>query len=1009
MIEFPPFHLDTVNECLWRRREGLADERILLPPKTFRVLRHLVTHAGRLVTEDELLTALWPKAYVQPEAVKMQIYTLRNALGDDARAPRYIETLPRRGYRFIATIHDPPSTHATATTTQTHRPFVGRDWALAELRASLLTASRGQRQIVFVTGEPGIGKTALADEFQRETARDFPSIRIGRGQCIEGYGGTEAYFPMLEALGQLSVGSAAAFIVETLATQAPTWLVQFPALLTRERREVLQREIQGATRERMLREICVALEAIVLQFPLLLILEDMHWADHATVDLISVLARRRVTAKLLLLVTTRPVKRLPPGHPLKALSQELLAHRLCNEVVLQPLTESDVAAYLATDSTTEPVTGGLADLIHGHTQGNPLFMVSALDYLAQRGLIWRENGAWRLRVPLQEIHLGVPETLRQMIEAQIERLSTEEQRALEAASVLGVAFEVRAGAAAAAIELDDFEDICDRMARRQDILREKIRESTNAPYEYRFAHPLYREVFYHRQIPARRARIHLRCGDWLESHSTNIAGDLAPTLAHHFEEAGSWERAVKHLQISAEIATSRLAHREAASILRHALGLVDKLPPSRNYGMEIDVLRSLCSILEINLDDGAIEFYDILANKSEQYGLIAEHVRTLNDMAGVVARVDNRRCIQLLDRAIELAPQITDPVLRIRELAASHINKTVLQGWTAQDAANCREWIERARPHLTSRELAPLLLQFSWILVHLSRYRDALQAAEEALATFDANLRGQRNTLGYFAKQYALEFLGEWGRALNWSEEISAILAKNGYSVRASSIMLIRPRMYVHADNGAAALPVLESMLELFLESKLIPLIRYCQAWIALASAGLGNVDRAVELLVTLEEDLSRIVLPADLTFRPILEWGFVEAFLSAGDIAKADLHHARWVAAAERIGEVTWQGLAWEAGVRIALANGDVSGAQLRLASASAAIKGYEAPLASWKILASAADVEDHLGNHAAADNYRRLSAATTRALANSMPETEATRDAFLASARVRHVLDAL
>src|SRR3984893_8797554 len=296
MIEFPPFRLDTVNECLWHRRDSGADERILLPPKAFFVLRYLVEHAGRLVTEDELLRAVWPKAYVQPEAVKAQIYTLRSVLGDDARAPRYIETLPRRGYQFIATTEDRLKADATVTATRAHRPLVGRDRALAELRTGMLVASGGRRQIVFVTGEPGIGKTALLDELQRQTVRDLPSIRIARGQCIEGYGGMEAYFPMLEALGHLSAGPAAASIIETLALQAPTWLVQFPAFLKPEHRKTLQREIEGATRERMLREICVALETLVLQIPLLLIFEDMQWGDHATVDLISALAQRRAVA-----------------------------------------------------------------------------------------------------------------------------------------------------------------------------------------------------------------------------------------------------------------------------------------------------------------------------------------------------------------------------------------------------------------------------------------------------------------------------------------------------------------------------------------------------------------------------------------------------------------------------------------------------------------------------------------------------------------------------------------
>jgi hypothetical protein len=111
---------------------------------------------------------------------------------------------------------------------------------------------------------------------------------------------------MLEALGQLCRGSGGHPIVDTLAVQAPTWLVQFPALLTREHRETLHRELLGATRERMLREIAEALEAIASQAPLVLVFEDLQWVDHSTADLISVLARRRMPAPLMPGGTYRP-------------------------------------------------------------------------------------------------------------------------------------------------------------------------------------------------------------------------------------------------------------------------------------------------------------------------------------------------------------------------------------------------------------------------------------------------------------------------------------------------------------------------------------------------------------------------------------------------------------------------------------------------------------------------------------------------------------------------------
>src|SRR5271157_5215633 len=349
MKEFPPFRLDFVNQCLWRHSDEAHEERILLTPKAFAMLRYLVEHTGWLVTQDELLEALWPDTFVQPEVLKSHIKDIRSALEDDAKNARFIETLPRRGYRFIAPVTDElgktsPEVGSTASR------LVGRNTELDRLRGSLRRALHGERQLVFVTGEPGIGKTTLVDEFQRQAAADISGLRIARGQCVEGYGGKEPYYPMLEALGQLCHGSAADSVVQVLAAQAPTWLVQFPALMKREQRDKLQREIVGATRERMLREIADALETITAESPLLLVFEDLHWADPSTIDLISALARRRQPAKLLLIGTYRPVDVLLADHPLKALKQDLLIHHLCHEAALEPLDEAGVAEFLAAES-----------------------------------------------------------------------------------------------------------------------------------------------------------------------------------------------------------------------------------------------------------------------------------------------------------------------------------------------------------------------------------------------------------------------------------------------------------------------------------------------------------------------------------------------------------------------------------------------------------------------------------------------------------------------------------
>ncbi|HTR37560.1 MAG TPA: AAA family ATPase [Bryobacteraceae bacterium] len=553
-IEFPPFRLDTVNQCLWRRGANGEDERVPLKPKPFAILRYLVDHAGRLVTQDELLDAVWPDTHVQPEVLKRHMFEIREVLGDDPRNPTYIETLARRGYQFIAPVrHAAPAEPRTAEI-PARTKIVGRDQQLGDLRTCLQKAlGGGQRQIVFVTGEPGIGKTTLVDEFQRQASAAAP-IRVARGQCVEGYGGKEAYYPVLEALSSLCRGTEGDSVVRILGAQAPTWLVQFPALVRREQREMLQREIQGATRQRMLREICEALETITSEKPLLLVLEDLNWTDPSTVDFISALARGRGAAKLMVIGTYRPAEVLVPGHPLKAVKQDLLLHQLCRKLALEPLREEEISAYLAGASPDATVPDGLAALLHRRSEGNPLYMVAALDHMSQRGFISRENGSWRLNVPIEEIDLEVPESLRQMIELQIEQLSKEELRALEAASVTGTVFSAALSAGAANMDVEHFESLCEGLARRHYIVRSA--DVLNAPdasdsERYEFVHALYREVLYRRQSPGHRAKLHRQVAGRLETIHAQGLSDAAAELAHHFDRAGDALRATEYRRLAA--------------------------------------------------------------------------------------------------------------------------------------------------------------------------------------------------------------------------------------------------------------------------------------------------------------------------------------------------------------------------------------------------------------------------------------------------------------------------
>lgn len=216
-IVFPPYRLDLADERLHR-----GDRALPLTPKAFAVLRFLATRAGHLVTKDEILQTVWRGTHVQDAVLKVAVREIRKALEDPARAPRFIETVHRRGYRFIAAVGQPAAGPAGGTT------FVGRGSELEAMGGFLERALAGERQVVFVTGEAGIGKTTIVELFLEEAAAS-QHLLTGRGQCVEHSGSGMAYLPLLEALERLCRSDAGGRVLAVLRQHAPTWLAQLPA------------------------------------------------------------------------------------------------------------------------------------------------------------------------------------------------------------------------------------------------------------------------------------------------------------------------------------------------------------------------------------------------------------------------------------------------------------------------------------------------------------------------------------------------------------------------------------------------------------------------------------------------------------------------------------------------------------------------------------------------------------------------------------------------------------
>jgi DNA-binding winged helix-turn-helix (wHTH) protein/tetratricopeptide (TPR) repeat protein len=1024
MKVFPPFRLDTGNQCLWRQGDGGAEERILLKPKVFDVLRYLVEHAGRLVAQEELLEAVWPDTYVQPEVLKRHIFDVRQVLGDDPKSPRFIETQPRRGYQFIAAVRDDVAEPAAANTAA-QATLVGRDRALGELEAYLTKACSGQRQIVFITGEPGIGKTALVDEFQRRAASHLP-LRIACGQCVEGYGGKEAYYPVLEALGDLCRGPFGETAARILTATAPTWLVQFPSLIKREQRETLKREIQGATRQRMLREIGEALEEISADSPLMLVLEDLHWGDNSTVDFISALARGRRPARLLLVATYRPLDVTLSDNPLKVVKQDLLLHRLCHELALQPLGEMEIEAYLAAESSdTTCVPQGLAALLHRHTEGNPLFMVAALDHMAQRRFLAYETGGWKLKAPLEEIDLEVPDSLRAMVDTQIERLSEEEQQALEVACVNGVMFSAAVNAIPASLDEEKFEDLCESLTRREHIVRRLglrwFPDGTVSP-SYQFVHALYREVLYRRQAPGRRAKLHLRIAARMEHLFTNHENEVAAELADHFEEGGDWQRAIKYLRVAADTAGRRFEPRLAAEILEHALELLRKLPNAERAASETGILERLAGIYAALGDVHAFETYAALSARAAHDGLIDVQVRALVEGAFIGSWENSEHGLELLERALQLVRTL-DLTMYLPAYAACFFFRLWLCGWNPQHAEEYRNVIGEIRKLRDPCTVAPHLLNYSCIQWCSSEYRASHRSYADGVKmlldvdSVHPSLSDIRWSLWQNMHNFDLVLLGEWGDALREIEDGIKTANKNGdYFFQARALQVCRAYVHLQACDFDGVLTICESAVPLARD----PVLRsapdspppfpwpFQQSLIlrGLAEAALGQYDHAREYLFTAKDDMDRQRTLNDWYWRVTLESGLTELWLAKGNLAQARPQAEQFLNFTLTIAERTWQTLAWEANARVALAELDVPRAQECISRALSTMEGFDLPLAHWRVHAAASELYRYAGDRELAETHRKLSGATIMKLANSLPAEESLQQKFLSAPMVRKIL---
>lgn len=798
-IAFPPFLLD--------RRAGLVrrgDIALNLRPKTFAVLVHLAERPGELVTKRALLDAIWPGVAVTEDVVRQSVGELREAFGEGRASPRFIATVPRRGYRFVAQLApddadapqpEPLSGPVIAAPLERQLEpagtVVGRVRERATIAGWLRAARSGRRQVVFIAGEAGIGKTTLVDMVVGELRRaPGAACRIARGQCIEHFGGGEPYLPVLEALAELCRGDGGEEAGAALGKRAPDWVLRALGL------DASGVERDGATtagtHDHTLHMLAASLDALAAEVPLVLVLEDLQWSDHATLDLVSVISQRRDPARLLVLCTLRSADAIVSGHPVADVKRELVRKGLCHQILLDGLTAPDVATYLEARLPSAQLDGELASLLVDRTDGNPFFLVTLVDHLLERGLLVEDAERPTLRDRVDALRTAIPEGLRAVIEPRLDRLTPDERRVFEAASVIGSEFAAHAVARIAPPESDladveVVEQLCDRLVRRQEILRasgESTWPDGTTSARYAFHHALYRQVAYRRIPPSTLRRLHQSVGEALEAAYGRRTKDVASELAAHFDESRDVERAIRYHGQAAKQAGSRFAYREARLHLQAALDHLQSRPETpERLERELPILSQLgWTLVALHSwgDPEAFRVFTRTRDVAERLDVPSLRLRAMESLRTMhTMRAEYATTRALSEETMVLANELRDDMA----VATAYVDLgSALVHLGEYETA--RDHGERARALVDEASMTAISARvlLAGACVHLGRVAQAKAMAEEARAC------ASKIGIPYFSAFWStycastLRLLRDVARTRGAAEEGLRLASENGFS-----------------------------------------------------------------------------------------------------------------------------------------------------------------------------------------------------------------------------------
>ena len=549
---------------------------------------------------DTVNTASRVQGLAEPGTVVMSEATRRLATGyvvleDRGTFPVKNKAEPVHAYRALRAAG--PRSRVDVSAERGLGPYVGRERELDDLRTQFGEVARGAGQVVFISGEAGLGKSRLVHEF-RERLEDDHVWLLGR--CIS-YGADIPYVPIVDlARSACGVEEAddEAVIIDKLARRVdelggdPTNLPYLRFLLSVDPGDPSVLDEDPMLRKpRVFEAFRDVLLAAVRDRPVVLVIEDLHWIDPPSAELLSFVIDAVPDARMLIVLTHRPEWESPLGE-----------RPYYRRLVLEPLTAEATAMVAAAASGAGSLPAEIAEEIYRKADGNPFFIEEVTKSLVESGDLLAGDDGFSLGRPIDEI--SVPDTVQDVIMARLDRLADEPRRALQTASVIGREFTSRL------LERTEGRALSEGAVRQLKAVQLIFERSLYPELVFMFKHALTHEVAYESLLLERRRTLHGAVGDAIRELYSDRTGEVVETIAHHYERAERWPDAVRHLAMSAEKAMSGFALDQAIGYADRTLAAMDRAgqPADASLRARMHQIAGQCFDLH-NEWDAAVDRY----------------------------------------------------------------------------------------------------------------------------------------------------------------------------------------------------------------------------------------------------------------------------------------------------------------------------------------------------------------------------------------------------------------